>query len=327
VSSASTKSVSGGLLILEPDVIGLGTAFVDIVISVERMPTWENPGSVSRFTIADGGAAGTACCVASTFGVRTGFIDTVGNDEMAARKLRSLEQAAVDVRRMVRREDPEDHVAIVYVQDKTGERCFSFLRGVLSKPVQAEELDRGYLMSAKYLHLEGSHIQAALQAARWMHEAGKTVVLDAEKTNRPITEPMQALLAETDVLISGSGFGAMLTGHEDIWQAGRAILNRGPRIIVQTEGENGSYTVSPDDQFHTPAFEVDVVDTTGAGDVFHGAYLVGLVRGWDLRRTATFASAVSAIHCTVLGNRKGIPSMEQVDAFLRERGQPGCMQQ
>jgi sugar/nucleoside kinase (ribokinase family) len=152
-----------------------------------------------------------------------------------------------------------------------------------------------------------------------MHEAGKSVVLDAAATNRPIPEWMRALVAETDVLICGSGFGAMLTGHEDRWQVGRSILDTGPRIVVQTEGANGSYTVSPDDQFHTPAFEVDVVDTTGAGDVFHGAYLVGLVRGWDFRRIATFASAVSAIHCTTLGNRKGIPSMEEVDAFLRER--------
>jgi len=111
----------------------------------------------------------------------------------------------------------------------------------------------------------------------------------------------------------------MLTGHEDLPQAGRAVLDLGPRIVVQTEGVDGSYTVSPDDEFHTPAFEVDVIDTTGAGDVFHGAYLAGLVKDWDLRRIATFASAVAAIHCTVLGNRKGIPSMEKVETFLRER--------
>ena len=303
-----------------PDIIGLGIADVDVVISLERMPRWDDPGTVGGFALADGGPAGTACAVAATLGVRTGFIDTVGNDEMAARKLRSLEQAGVDIGRMVRRDTPEDHVVIVYVKEKTGERYFSFLRGFLSQTVQPEELDRDYVTSARYLHLDGCHPKAALQAARWMHEAGKSVVLDAASTNRAIPEWMRALVAETDVLICGSGFGAMLTGHEDPWQAGRAILDIGPRIVVQTEGVNGSYTVSPDDQFHTPAFEVDVVDTTGAGDVFHGAYLVGLVRGWGLRRTATFASAVSAIHCTVLGNRKGIPSMEKVDAFLRERG-------
>ena len=316
------RGLNKGILVImfDPDVIGLGIANVDVVLSLERMPRWDDPGIVGGFALADGGPAGTACAVAAMLGVRTGFIDTLGNDEMAARKLRSLEQAGVDVSRIVRYEAPEDHVVIVYVQEKTGERYFSFLRGFLSQSVQPEELDRAYVTSARYLYLDGCHAEAALQAARWTHEAGKTVVLDAAATNRPIPEPIRALVAETDVLICGSGFGTMLTGYEDLWQAGRAILNIGPDIVVQTEGTDGSYTVSPDEQFHTPAFKVDVVDTTGAGDVFHGAYLVGLVRGWDLRRTATFASAVSAIHCTVLGNRKGIPSMEEVDMFLRERG-------
>ena len=307
------------IIVFVPDVIGLGIAVVDVVVRLEQMPSWDNPGMISGFALADGGPAGTACAVAATFGVKAGFIDTMGKDEMAARKLRSLEQAGVETSRIIHRDAPEDHVVIVYVQEKTGERYFSFLRGFLSQPVQPEELDRDYLTSARYLHLDGSHPKAALQAARWMHEAGKSVVLDAASTNRAVPEWMRSLVAETDVLICGSGFGTMLTGHEDPWQAGQAILDIGPRIAVQTEGVNGSYTVSRDDQFHTPAFKVDVVDTTGAGDVFHGAYLVGLVKGWDLRRTAIFASAVSAIHCTVLGNRKGIPGMEEVETFIRER--------
>ena len=302
------------------DVIGLGIANVDVVLRLERMPTWEDPGTVGGFALANGGPAGTACAVAATFGVQTGFIDTIGNDEMAERKRRELEKTGVDVSRMIRREGPENHLVIVYVDEKTGERYFSGLRGALSRPVQPEELDRDYLTSAEYLHLDGSHISAALQAARWMHEAGKKVVLDGQKTNRPIPAPMRELVAETDVLICSSGFPAMLTGHKDLWKSGRSILDKGPGIVVQTEGEDGSYTVTQNEEFYTPAFKVDVVDTTGAGDVFHGAYLAGLLRGWDLRRITTFASAVSAIHCTVLGNRNGIPSAEEVDAFLQERG-------
>ena len=201
---------------------------------------------------------------------------------------------------------------------KARERYFSFLDGMLSQPIKPEELNRDYLTAARYLHLDACHPEAALQAARWMHEAGKTVILDGSATDRPVPGRVRALVEETDVLICGSGFGAMLTGEKDLRRAGRAILELGPRIVVQTEGLDGNYTASRDEEFHTPAFEVDVIDTTGAGDVFHGAYLVGLVKGWDLRRIAIFASAVSAIHCTVLGNRKGIPSMEDVEAFLRD---------
>ena len=301
------------------DIIGLGIANIDVVLRLERMPLWENPGVTSGFTLADGGPAGTACVVSAMFGIRTGFIDTIGDDELAGIKLGKLEQAGVDVSRVVKREGPEDHVVIVYVQEGTGDRFFSFVKGFLSRPLQPDELDRDYITEARYLHLDCSHPDAALQAADWMKEAGRKVVLDAGATNRPVPDQVRKLVSKTDVLICGSGFGPMLTGEKDIRKAGRAILDIGPSVAVQTEGVDGSYTVSRDGAFHTPAYQVDVVDTTGAGDVFHGAYLVGLVKGWDLGRIAKFSSAVSAIHCTVLGNRKGIPTLDEVERFLESR--------
>lgn len=301
------------------DIVGLGLANVDVVMRRDKMPTWGDPGVTSGFALADGGPAGTACAVAAMFGVPSGLVDTIGNDEIAAIKRQSLVQAGVDVTRLVERDGPEDHVVIVYVQERTGDRFFSFVKGFLSQPVLPEELDRDYITDGQYLHLDCTHPKAALQAALWMHEEGKRVVLDASATDRPVPGYVRELVAETDVLICGSGFGAMLTGEKDLYEAGRAILDLGPNTVVQTEGVDGSYTVSRDEEFHIPAFEIDVIDTCGAGDVFHGAYLVGLVKGWDLRKIATFSSAVSAIHCTVLGNRKGIPSMEEVETFLRER--------
>ena len=298
------------------DVVGLGLAIVDVVLRVDRMPAWEDPRGLLDFTLADGGPAGTACFVASTFGLRTGFVDTVGDDDLGAHRRRSLERAGVDTSRLVPREGAEDHVVVVYVDAATGERVFSFRRGFLSRPVTVDDLDREYIESARILHLDGSHGAAALTAARWMKESGGTVVLDAAATSHEVLEPARALVAETDVLICGSGFAPMLTGEDDVWRAGRAALDLGPRVVVQTEGARGSYTVSSDAEFHTPAFDVDVVDTTGAGDTFHGAYLVGLARGWALERCASFSSAVAALHCTVLGNRKGIPSMDQVEALM-----------
>jgi sugar/nucleoside kinase (ribokinase family) len=132
---------------------------------------------------------------------------------------------------------------------------------------------------------------AALQAAKWMREAGKKVSIDCAKTDgRPISKDFVALISYVDILICGSGFGYSLTGHADIWKAGEAMLSMGLRIVVQTEGKDGSYTVTREERFHTPAFVVDVVDTTGAGDVFHGAYLMGLLHGWDLKTVAYFAT-------------------------------------
>ena len=153
-----------------------------------------------------------------------------------------------------------------------------------------------------------------------MKKAGKTVVMDGSKTNRPVGEPHRELVPYVDVLITGEGYAKGLTGIDDIWQAGKAVLDMGPRIFVETVGERGCYTVTAQEQFHTPAFETEVVDTTGAGDVFHGAYIVGLLHGWNVRQCALFSTAVSAIKCTKLGGRAGIPTFEQTMAFLQKQG-------
>jgi sulfofructose kinase len=151
------------------------------------------------------------------------------------------------------------------------------------------------------------------------------VVMDGSRTNGPIRDEHRQLVSYVDVLITGEGFARALTGIEDIWQAGRAVLEIGPRVFCETVGERGSYTITRagdacDEQFHTPAFPVDVVDTTGAGDVFHGAYIVAMMHGWAPRSCVLFSTAVSAIKCTQLGGRAGIPTFEQTLAFLRERG-------
>jgi sugar/nucleoside kinase (ribokinase family) len=131
------------------------------------------------------------------------------------------------------------------------------------------------------------------------------VVLDAHKAKGGVTGGIRRLLEHVSVLIGGSGFAQALTGRSEVWDAGAAVLDAGPSIFVQTEAERGCYTVTREERFHSPAFEVGVIDTTGAGDVFHGAYLVGLLRDWDLKRTAQFSNAAAAINCTTLGGRSG----------------------
>jgi ribokinase len=226
----------------------------------------------------------------------------------------------VDLSRLVRRSGADDQVIVVCVNSETGERVFSGVQSDHRQPIRVEELDRDYITAAEYLHLEGFHGEAALQAAKWMREAGKTVVLDGGTTSRRVGEHHRRLIEYVDVLITGAGFARGLTGVEDIWEAGEAVLKMGPRIFVETVGEDGSYTVTVEERFHTPAFQVDVVDTTGAGDVFHGAYIVGLLNGWNVQQIAQFSTAVSAIKCAKLGGRSGIPRFEEVMAFLQERG-------
>ncbi|MGI6375698.1 MAG: carbohydrate kinase family protein [Anaerolineae bacterium] len=302
------------------DIVGLGLSTLDVLIRLDQFPTWEHGTQLAGFRFDGGGPVGTAMVAAARLGARVGYVGQAGTDRAAELKLESMVAAGVDLSRLVRRLGPEAAVILVAVHANTGERVFSPLNGMRSQQVQPEELDRDYILSAEYLHLDGSHLAAAYEAAGWMQAAGKTVVFDGAKTHGQVSEPIRHLIGRVDVLIGGQGFVPALTGIEDAVQAGRAALALGPRIVVQTAGEQGSWTTTHDDEFASPAFGVDVVDTTGAGDVFHGAYIVGLLHGWGLRDVALFSAAVAAIKCGQLGGRLGIPDLERTLAFLRERG-------
>jgi sulfofructose kinase len=302
-------------------VVGLGMATLDVLLRLDQMPTWERSTVwYQGFRLDGGGPVGTAIVAAARLGARAGFVGTAGNDTAARLKMHSFVENGVDLSRMVYRDAPDDQVFFVFVHAETGERVFGGYEGVGGSALGVSELDRPYITSAGYLHLDGFHAEAALQAAGWAREVGTCVVFDGHKTGGPVPERTRRLVEYVDVLICGSGFAQALTGIQDAFEARRAILKMGPRICVQTEGAEGSYTVTAGESFHTPAFRVKVVDTTGAGDVFHGAFIVGLLHGWDLRQIAQFSTAVSAIKCTKLGGRVGIPRFEEVMAFLRERG-------
>ena len=303
-----------------PEIVGLGFTSIDVILLLDRMPTWDDPGPLDDFGLAGGGPVGSACVAAARLGARVGFVGTAGNDELGAMKVRTLSEEGVDTSRISVRPYPEDQVVIVYIDRDTGERVFAGIRNRTRVPLEAAELDRDYIVSADYLHLDGTHPRAAIQAARWMKEAGKSVMVDGSATKGPISEDMRSLVGLCDVLICGSGFGPALSGIGDLWRAGEEILSMGPRIVVQTEGRKGSFTVTPDGRFHQPIYDGEVVDTTGAGDVFHGAYLAGLLRGWNLESITRFATAASAINCKCLGCRKGMPTFTQVSEFLQVRG-------
>jgi len=297
-------------------VVGLGLATLDIIVSMKDLPTWDRGGKMSRFALDGGGMVGTAMVAAARLGVNSGYIGTAGNDYAAGIKVDSLARDGVDLSCLITREVPEHQVVLVYVNECDGERVFSGLRSKGVEPLRVEELDHDYITSAQYLHLDGTHHEAAKQAAKWMRKAGKTVIYDGTSCSGGIGTEKRELIKYVDVLICGEGFAPALTGKSNIPEAGRAALAAGPDLVVQTLGEKGSYTTSGDTEFHTPAFEVEVVDTTGAGDVFHGAYIVGMHHGWGPESVARFASAAAALKCQSLGGRKGIPDFSRVAKFL-----------
>jgi sugar/nucleoside kinase (ribokinase family) len=301
-------------------IVGLGMATLDVLLRLKQMPTWEHGTHIEGFRLEGGGPVGTAMVASARLGARVGFIGTAGNDKSAEIKLSTMVECGIDLSRLIRHDGPDDQIIVVHVHAETGERIFSGVGNMMRQHIIIEDLDREYITSAEYLHLDGCHYDAALQSAKWMKEAGKKVVYDGGKTNGRVGDSTRKLIEYVDVLITGAGFAKGLTDIDDIYEAGKEILKMGPSILVETVGDEGSYTVTADECFHTPAFNVGVIDTTGAGDVFHGAYIVGLLHKWDPHQIVLFSSAVSAIKCTKLGGRAGIPCFDEAINFLKDRG-------
>ena len=155
-----------------------------------------------------------------------------------------------------------------------------------------------------------------MQACMWAREAGVQVSVDGGAS---LFQPeMRQLVPMTDICIVARDFAEQYAGETDIGKAANGLLDEGPSIVVITDGARGSWVYSRNGQgFHQPAFLLpDVVDTTGCGDSYHGAFLFGLLEGFDLHQSAAIASAVAALNTQNLGGREGLPTMERVKSFL-----------
>ncbi len=301
-------------------VIGLGLRCLDITVRV-RAPTGKGQRQEAmEIAVQGGGPAGTAAVAAARLGLRAGYAGTVGSDALGELKYRTLADYGVDLRGLIRRAAPEHQVALVFVNDESGERSFMPNRRLRKAPLTAAELDRAYLTAAEILIVDGFHPDAALAASGWMRSAGKRVLLDLQKPECDIPPVMERLVPASDILICGEGALRAITGIDDPLEAGKSVLALGVKIVVETWGERGSLTVVPGENFVTAAFPVKAINTTGAGDVFHGAYALGLLEGWDLRRTARFASAAAALACTRSHGFDRIPDRAAVERLLHRYG-------
>jgi sulfofructose kinase len=181
-----------------------------------------------------------------------------------------------------------------------------------------DDADRAYIQAARVLHLDGQFMPAAIQAASWAQEAGVKVCYDG---NHP-REGLADLLPLVDWLVVAAPFPAAVTGISDPREAASALLAARPEVLVVTQGERGCQVWTGKEQFRAPGIPVQAVDTTGAGDAFHGGFIYAMLQGWDLRGAAHFANAVAAVNCQTLGGRRGLPSLEEVRIWMIRNGGP-----
>ncbi|MBC7265101.1 MAG: carbohydrate kinase family protein [Chloroflexi bacterium] len=309
----------------------LGIANLDVLTQpVDRWPERGGLVLVNSTDLQIGGVAlNTAVTIGKLGGIPVGLIAHIGND-LAGQVLRdSLRAMNVDTTHLVISESQPTGTCIVCVHPG-GERSFLYCFGangdLCEESAMVEDLAAG-----DYLHVGGAlgmaqfNGQPLARLLQWAQGRGMTTSVD---TTWDVTEQwwpsIAPALPHVDVFMTNELEAKHLTGQSDPWRTAECFAREGARIVIVKQGASGCYVHSEDWQGQVPAFKVEVVDTTGAGDAFAGAFIYGLARGWGVEQATTFANAVGALCVTALGATTGVRSCSETLDLIRTRGRAGA---
>ena len=295
------------------EVVGLGQASLDFLGKVASFPEEDVKTELESLESQCGGPASTALVTLARLGVRTSFLGSISDDPFGQEILRGLEDEGVDFSCLTVRRGFTSQFAFIAISPG-GKRTIFWHRGT-APPLRREEVNLSLFRTARVLHLDGLMMDASLEAARQARELGWTVVMDGGT----LREGTLDLITLVDTLIVSEGFSKpLLASDASPEEALEALRKRCSGTVVVTLGARGSIGLEDGKTFFQEPFPVDAVDTTGAGDVYHGAYIYGVLQGWKMPESMRFASAVAAMKCRSVGARRGIPNLDEVMRFLRK---------
>lgn len=290
--------------------IGLGSPVADLLINIDRLPGRDRGATLLGISYQFGGKVPTAMAALGRLGAPCGMVGVVGADDEGHACIEDFERHHVDASRMIL--DPKVPTRLsVVLSDRSGARNI-LRRDVPVRKVKVEELDRAYITQAKVLHLSSSG-DAEKTAAIWVREAGGKTCFDADGF-KPEYEGMAPYI---DAFITSESYYKERYPGIGLEEACRDIAARGPSVVAVTLGAKGCACLTGGKFETAPVWKVDVVDATGAGDTFHGAYIFGMLKGWEPMESVRFASAVAAIKCTAIGGRAGLPTLNMAEEFMR----------
>jgi len=297
------------------DIVGVGHNCIDRLCTVENYPNEDGSTHITSIDIQGGGAVATALVAASRLGKRTAIIGPIGSDSVSKEITNLLEKDGVDCSNLQERSDAFGLQSFVMINPANGSRTKFPQRDNLPD-IEWNEGLYGIIKGAKILHLDGTNHNNAMASAKFAKENGIIVSLDGCHLKNDNNENVEhAKLA--DILIMNAKYPLKVTGIDDYDKALLEISTWGPKIVICTLGNKGCKAAIDGKVENFKAFAVKAVDTTGAGDVFHGAFLEEYLEGKDVKECIRFAQAVSAIKCTKKGGRDGIPTKDAVEMFLQ----------
>ena len=328
------------------DIVGIGASTLDRFIVVDHYSTGREVQQVVSSTTDGGGPVATALAVAGKYGARTAMIDSIGDDMVGRHILADFEKYNVNTDSIHVERGAKSGVATILVKQSTGERAVFFERSTATEP-DFSEVHKQLIEDAYILHINGRHRQLMRSAMAVAKEAGTIISLDGGAQR--YDEDMKPITEDSHIVIVARDYAEKYTGTTDLEDACRIIHDRGALIAGVTDGANGSYFVWPDGTAYRcePFPQKSIVDTTGAGDSFHGAFLANLahiinhMKGQetistseshgasiravellkhcahsDLEKAAIFASAVASLNTQGIGGRSPLPTLKSVQELI-----------
>ena len=295
------------------DVVGVGENSVDLVYRVPHLPGSGQKVRVGSCRRLLGGQVATTLATCAALGLRARYVGAFGNDEHGRLIRSELEQRGIDTTYAAVRYAPNRH-AVILVDEHSGERIVAWQRDA-SLQIRPGDLSDDALAGARVLHVDNVDEDAAIAVAQLARAAGLVVTTDIDEV-RPRTAE---LLATATFPILAEHVPQALTGETDPERALRSLRRRHDGMLCVTLGARGSMLLAGDRLHQVPAFRVEAVDTTGAGDVLRGALIFSLLRGDAPDAMLRFANAAAAVSCTREGAIGGVPNLHEINSLIGER--------
>jgi len=295
------------------DVVGVGLNATDTLILLRHFPAYAGKIAFDEEILSPGGQVASAMVTCARLGLRVKYIGTVGDDERGRVQVASLRETGINLDDVQVRQGCPNQTAYILIDRSTGERT------VLWRRDDRLRLDPSFITPekiscARLLHIDGHDTPAVERAARLAREHGIPVTVDVDS----VYHGFERVLPRVDYLIASSEFPAQWTNERDPFKALELMQNEyGIRVAAMTLGAHGALARFEGRFVYSPAFVVNCVDTTGAGDVFHGAFCYSVLRGMSLRESLDFSNAMAALNCTAIGARGGIRGPEEVGELMR----------
>ncbi|MGI9074648.1 MAG: carbohydrate kinase family protein [Bryobacteraceae bacterium] len=294
------------------DVLGIGLNATDTLLLLPEFPAYAGKVAYAQELLSPGGQVATAIVTCAKLGLRAKYIGTIGDDFRGNVQRQSLQETGVDITGLILRHECPNQTAYILIDQRTGERTVLWHRANCLR-LTASEIRPEDIAGAKLLHIDGYDTEAAEHAASLAQRQGIPVSLDVDT----VYPGFDCVLKHVDYLVASSSWPGKWTGEKDPFIAlARLQREYSLRISAMTLGERGSLALEQGRWTYSPAFEVRCVDTTGAGDAFHGAFCYAMLAGMQMQSVLDFSNAAAALNCTAIGARGHIPTRSEVDSLI-----------